>query len=98
MPKDEKPPVNRIALGDQAMQWVSRTIAVLIFMVGPGWLGVVGDRRWGTSFLGPTGFALGMVLATTALLILVRRLIPPAGGLPLPLDEPRDGDAEGEDA
>ena len=69
------------------MQWLSRTIAVLIFMVGPGVLGRLADRYWGTSFFMPAGFLLGIVLATLALLVLAQKLAPVARGKPL-ADEP----------
>jgi len=69
------------------MQWLSRTIAVVIIMVGPGLIGAALDRRWGSSFFTPAGFLLGMVLATTSLVVLAQKLAPPARGKPLPFDD-----------
>ena len=46
-----------------AMVWVSRILAVVGVMVGPGLLGSWLDRRWGTAFLTLAGFALGMAAA-----------------------------------
>lgn len=79
---------------DQSMQWLSRTIAIVIVMVGPGFLGSMLDQRFGTSYLTPAGFAFGMVLATSLLLILIKKLAPVAGGKPLP---PEDADTGWDD-
>ena len=66
-------------------------------MVSPGLLGSALDRRWGTSVFTPAGFLLGIVLATTALLVLAKKLTPPARGNPLPLDDlPLDDEAGGD--
>ncbi len=72
------------------MQWLSRTIAVVFVMVGPGLLGAALDRRWGSSLWTPAGFLLGMALATTALVILAQKLAPAARGEPLPFDDDVD--------
>lgn len=82
---------------DQAMQWVSRTIAVVIVMVGPGMLGAALDRRWHTSFCTPIGFVCGMILATAALLVLAQKFTPTARGKPLPEDEDDEQERQGED-
>ncbi len=65
------------------MQWLSRTIAVLIFMVGPGILGSVIDRWLQLSIFTPIGFGIGIALATVALLVLAKHFAPVAGGEPL---------------
>lgn len=80
---------------DQALEWLSRTIAVLIFMLGPGLIGWWLDRKLGTSLLTPIGFLVGMVLATTALLALAKKLAPPARGNPIPFED--EGEEEDED-
>ena len=59
-------------------------------MVGPGLVGAWLDRRWGSSLCTPAGFLLGMVLATTALVVLAQKLTPPARGKPLPFDDSDD--------
>ncbi len=69
------------------MQWLSRTIAIVIVMVSPGAVGSMLDNRFGTRFLTPAGFLFGIVLATTLLLILAKKLTPAAGGKPLPFDD-----------
>ncbi|MEO8268248.1 MAG: hypothetical protein ABI557_00930 [Aureliella sp.] len=82
---------------DQAMQWLSRTIAVVILMVGPGLVGAALDRRWHSSFCTPIGFLIGMALATTSLVILAQKLAPPARGEPLPFDDNSDDDIDSQD-
>jgi hypothetical protein len=52
-----------------AMEWVSRVLAVVVVMVGPGLLGGWLDKRWGTSFLTLLGFALGLIGGTAYLLV-----------------------------
>jgi hypothetical protein len=69
------------------MQWLPRTIAILILMAGPGLLGSLLDSRLGTSFLAPLGSLLGIGLATSLLLILAKKLTPPARGKPLGPDD-----------
>ncbi len=82
---------------DQSMQWLSRTIAVVILMVSPGLIGMFFDRRLGTSLLMPIGFLIGTALATVSLLVLAQKLAPPAGGTPLPFDDPPDSDDDNSD-
>ena len=74
---------------DKGLEWLSRTIAILIVMIGPGLLGSFLDARFGLRFLTPTGLVLGMLLGTFVLLLLVRKLAPPARGTPLSDDEDR---------
>lgn len=65
-------------------------------MIAPGLLGSVLDKRMGTRVLTPIGFLIGMLLGTTALVVLAKHMSPPARGRPLPTDdepsEPRDPD------
>ncbi len=75
---------------EQSTQWLSRTIAILLFMVGPGVLGNFADRHWKTQFFTPLGFIVGMLLATTLMIILAKKLIPAGRGQPLS-DEEFDG-------
>ncbi len=44
-----------------AMVWVARIFAAALMMFLPGLGGQWLDRRWGTGFLGPVGFVLGLV-------------------------------------
>jgi len=77
---------------EQAAQWFSRSLAAALLMVIPGILGSVLDRRWGTTFLAPVGFGIGLTAGTAGLLVLVKRFSPPAGGKPLPWDEDQEGE------
>jgi hypothetical protein len=72
---------------DQSMQWLSRTVAVVIMMVSPGLLGMWLDGRMNTRLFTPVGFLFGIVLATTLLLILAQKFAPPARGKPLPFED-----------
>ena len=56
-------------------------------MVLPGILGAMLDKRFGTTFLAPCGFGLGLIAGTTGLIILGRLYTPPARGNPLPWQE-----------
>lgn len=78
---------------ESGLQWLSRTIAILLFMVGPGLFGAFIDGKLGTGFFTPAGIFLGMGLATYLLVLLARKLTPPARGTPIPFeDEPTDDD------
>lgn len=70
-----------------AIAWLPRTIAVLLLMLLPAVLGNWLDDLLETKFLALAGLILGMVLGTTMLLILAKRLIPPAGGKPIPFED-----------
>lgn len=59
-----------------AMEWVSRILAVVVVMIGPGLLGGWLDRRWGTGFLTLLGFALGLSVGTAYLLVITRSRTP----------------------
>jgi len=84
------PPLEKKEIFANGMQWFSRTIAIFLLMLGPGLLGRGLDRRLGTQFLTPIGFVLGTVLATFILILLARKLTPPARGDPLPFDDDDD--------
>jgi hypothetical protein len=86
----EKLRQERETIWQQASTWLSRTLAVTLVMVLPGILGAYLDKRWGTTLLAPVGFGLGLVLGTTGLIVLAKKLTPPAGGKPLPWDDPKD--------
>ena len=63
-------------------------------MVGPGLLGAMADKKLGTGFLSPLGFVVGLVVGTIGLVVLAKRLTPPAAGKPLPFegDDRNDGE------
>ena len=78
------------------MEWLSRTIAILIFMVGPGLVGSLLDHHFNTHLWTPIGFGLGIVLATTAFIVLASKLVPKAGGKPIPFDDEPGDDESGD--
>ncbi|RIK80673.1 MAG: hypothetical protein DCC67_09085 [Planctomycetota bacterium] len=43
------------------MQWVARIFAAALMMSAPGVGGLWLDHRWGTAFIGPVGFVVGLV-------------------------------------
>ncbi|MGE5194167.1 MAG: hypothetical protein ACM3U2_16850 [Deltaproteobacteria bacterium] len=55
-----------------AMEWVSQITTVVAEMVLPGLAGQWLDRRWGTKFLGLTGFGLGLTVGIWHLLAMTR--------------------------
>jgi hypothetical protein len=57
----------------QAMEWVSRVLAICVVMVLPGLGGGWLDKRYGTSFWTLSGFVFGFVSGFTALILLVKR-------------------------
>ena len=69
MPR-ESPRPHPMAL---ALEWVSRILVVTVEMVGPGLLGQWLDDRWGVSFLGLLGFAIGIPLGLVHLLVMTRQ-------------------------
>jgi F0F1-type ATP synthase assembly protein I len=76
--KEDARAVRNRLIWEDAAAWIGRVFATIIFMVGPGVLGFWMDRQFGTKFLAAIGFVVGMVLGTTALLILanVKRTLP----------------------
>jgi hypothetical protein len=71
----------------EAFSWVGRVMAVAVEMVLPGMAGRWLDLSWGTSFLTPLGFVVGLVLGVTHLVIMVQ-----ASSRSRPGDHPRDGE------
>lgn len=61
----------------EAMTWVSRVLAVAAIMVLPGVAGQWLDKRWGTGFLGVSGFIFGLVSGMAYLLAMTKQ--PPRG-------------------
>lgn len=56
----------------EAFNWVGRIVAVAIEMVLPGLAGLWLDKAWGTKFLMPVGFVLGLVMGMTHLIVMVQ--------------------------
>lgn len=63
----------------QALQWVSRVLAVAAVMVLPGVAGQWLDERWGTGFLALLGLALGVTAGIWSLLAMTRPPGPNSG-------------------
>lgn len=63
-------PTHPIAI---AMQWVARIFAAALMMCAPGVGGLWLDHRWGTGFIGPAGFVLGLVGGMAYLLAATRQ-------------------------
>lgn len=61
---------NRL-IWEDASAWIGRIFAIMLFMIGPGAAGLWLDKQFDTRFLAAIGMVLGMVLGTTALLVLV---------------------------
>ncbi len=51
-----------------ALEWVSRILAAVVVMVGPGLLGQWADARWGTRHWALLGFAVGMPIGLAYLI------------------------------
>lgn len=58
----------------QASEWLSRTLAVVLLMLLPGFAGGWLDEWLGTSVLMPVGFVLGLIIGTIGLVIIARQL------------------------
>lgn len=56
-----------------AMQWVARVFAASAVMVLPGVGGAWLDGRWGTGFLGPAGFVVGLISGVVYLIAVTRQ-------------------------
>lgn len=57
----------------EAMEWVSRILAVAAMMVLPGLGGQWLDKRFGVGFLGLIGFAIGVVSGVAYLLAVAKQ-------------------------
>lgn len=77
---------------DNGMDWLSRTIAIILFMLLPGLAGSFADRKLDTNFLTPIGTIMGMVFAVGMLLLLAKKLTPPARGKPIPFEDEKGND------
>ncbi len=62
------PPREKPSPMTEAMEWVSRILAVAAMMVLPGIAGQWLDKRLGTGFLGLVGFAIGVISGIAYLL------------------------------
>ena len=84
---------------EEASAWIGRVFATMIFMVGPGAIGVWLDRHLGTRFLAAIGFVVGMILGTSALLVLAKvKQKAPVEALPSQAeDEPLTGKSQSDE-
>ena len=74
------------------LNWLSRTIAILIFMVGPGLIGSWLDKQLDVSYFTPLGFACGIFFATILLIFYAKQFTPDAKGRPIPFDDEEDSE------
>lgn len=74
------------------MNWLSRTIAILIFMVGPGLAGSWLDKKLPSNLFTPLGFALGIGVSMLLLVIYAKQFTPTARGTPIPFEDEIDSD------
>jgi len=78
--------MNKNIVAADGIEWLSRTITILIVMVGPGLLGRWLDQKLGSNYLAIVGLGVGLTLGTYILILLAKHLTPPARGEPL-IDE-----------
>lgn len=57
----------------EALNWLSRILAVGIVMLGFGWIGGKLDQWLGTKFIAVIGFLFGMMIGLTALVGILQR-------------------------
>lgn len=69
--KEDPRTVRNRLIWEDSSAWIGRIFAIMLFMVGPGVAGLWLDKQLGTRFLAAIGIVIGMVLGTTALLVLV---------------------------
>ncbi len=68
--KEDPRTVRNRLIWEDSSAWIGRIFAIMIFMIGPGAAGLWLDKQFGTRFLAAIGIVIGMVLGTTALLVL----------------------------
>lgn len=69
--KEDRRTVRNRLIWEDASAWIGRIFAIMLFMIGPGAAGLWLDKQLETRFLAAIGMVIGMVLGTTALLVLV---------------------------
>ncbi|GAB5404370.1 MAG: hypothetical protein Aurels2KO_26010 [Aureliella sp.] len=79
-----------------ATQWLSRTIAIVILMITPCYIGYLIDQKLGSKLWSVVGIAVGMLAMTTVFLVMAKQMIPPAEGSPL-TDEDFEDDRDTDD-
>lgn len=81
---------------ERSSEWFGRTIAIVLVMIAPGFAGNFLDQKFGTQLFMPLGFATGVILGISVLVILGNKLTPRAQGTALPWPKPDEDDAEEE--
>lgn len=56
-------------------------------MVGPGLLGSWADKKFNTKWFAPLGILVGLTLATVVLILIAKKLTPPARGEPIAFED-----------
>ena len=77
--KEDPRTVRNRLIWEDSTAWIGRIFAIMLFMMGPGVAGLWLDKQLGTRFLAAIGIVIGMVLGTTALLVLVNVKRPALG-------------------
>lgn len=75
--------MNKNNVAAEGIEWLSRTVTILIIMVGPGLVGRWLDQKLGSNYLALVGLGIGLTLGTYILILLAKHLTPPARGEPL---------------
>ena len=71
--------MSRPTAASEALDWISRTLAVGLVMAGCGWLGGRIDKHFGTQVFAMVGFLIGMFIGLIVLVVLVNRHKPSKG-------------------
>jgi F0F1-type ATP synthase assembly protein I len=71
--------MSRPTAASEALDWISRMLAVGLVMAGCGWLGGRIDKYFGTQVFALVGFLIGMFIGLIVLVVLVNRHKPSKG-------------------
>lgn len=78
------------------IEWLSRTIAIMVVMCLPAVAGMYVDDYFQTGVWTPIGAISGFILGTCLLLLLVTKFTPQAGGKPIPFSDEDDEESDEE--
>lgn len=77
-------------------EWIARTLAIVLMMVAPGLVGAWADKQLSTNFLSLIGFGVGLAFGLVGLIVLAKRLTPPARGKSLEWPEAKKSESSAE--
>ena len=63
----------KLSPASEALNWLSRILAIGMVMLGSGWLGGQVDRFFNTQFFTVIGFLIGMSIGLAALIGILKR-------------------------